>query len=462
MRRPDGVANFGATRAVAAAAPVAKKPLRVSFILAPVNFGPRRIAGVHVNSANQINRSPTHDPVGVLFRYGVFVLHFNVLHADAPCGYALPMTNDPRLTPLVASLPATVPFVGPEEQERQRGRPYVARLGANELGFGPSPRAIEAMRAAATEMWKYGDSGCHDLRQALADHHGIAPDHIIVGEGIDGLLGLLVRLVIAPGDAVVTSLGAYPTFNYHVSGFGGTLHTVPFRDDHEDPDALLAKAREVGAKLVYLCNPDNPMGTTLSPDRILALRDGLPKDALLILDEAYIECAPDGTAPDIAPEDERVIRFRTFSKGYGLAGLRIGYGIGPRDLIAAFDRVRNHFGINRMAQAAALAALRDQDHLQQTRANIVAARARIGQIARDNGLLPLPSATNFVTMDCGQDGAFARALVQALDARDVFVRMPFAAPQNRCIRVSCGPEDELSRFEAALPDALAELRANRG
>ena len=365
----------------------------------------------------------------------------------------------PRYTPLAQSLPATVPFVGPETQERQRGAPFVARLGANESVFGPSPRAIEAMRQAADGIWMYGDPENHDLRHALADHHGINPDNIVVGEGIDGLLGYLVRLMVGPGDAVVTSDGAYPTFNYHVAGYGGAIHRVPYANDHEDTAALFAKAAEVGAKLVYLANPDNPMGSWNRGADIVAALDALPDGCLLVLDEAYVECAPDGTAAPVAADDPRVIRMRTFSKVYGMAGARVGYAIGAPELISAFNKVRNHFGMNRMAQAGALAALHDQDWLVQVQTRIASARDRIGAIARDNGLTPLPSATNFVAIDCGRDGAFAKAVLDALVAQGIFVRMPFAAPQNRCIRVSCGTEADLNAFAAALPQALAAARS---
>ena len=169
--------------------------------------------------------------------------------------------SKPRYTKLVESLPASVPFVGPETQERARGGAFSARLGANENVFGPSPKAIEAMQTAASDIWKYGDPTSFDLRAALADHHAIAAENIVVGEGIDGLLGYLVRLLIGPGDKVVTSDGAYPTFNYHVAGFGGTLLKTPYVGDHEDPAALLELAGQKNAKLIYLANPDNPMGT---------------------------------------------------------------------------------------------------------------------------------------------------------------------------------------------------------
>lgn len=366
----------------------------------------------------------------------------------------------PRYTPLAQSLPATVPFVGPETQERARGSAFVARLGANENIFGPSPKAIAAMAQAAAEIWKYGDAENHDLRHELAAQHGIAVENIVVGEGIDGLLGYLVRLLVGPGDAVVTSVGAYPTFNYHVAGFGGQLHMVPYRDDHEDIAALFARAAEVDAKMVYLANPDNPMGSWHRGADIVAALEHLPEGCLLLLDEAYVECAPEGTAAPVDINDPRVIRMRTFSKAYALAGARVGYALGHADLIRAFNKVRNHFGMNRTAQIGALAALQDQDWLAQVCARIDGARQRIGAIAAENGLTALPSATNFVAIDCGADGAFAKAVLTALVDQGVFVRMPFAAPQDRCIRVSCGPEAELAAFAAALPVALERARGS--
>lgn len=333
---------------------------------------------------------------------------------------------------------------------------FTARLGANENVFGPSPAARAAM--AGTDIWMYGDPESHDLRSALAAHHGTTMDHIIVGEGIDGLLGYLVRLFVGEGDAVVTSNGAYPTFNYHVAGFGGVLHKVPYRDDHEDPQALFAKAAEVGAKLVYLANPDNPMGSWHRGADIVAAMETLPERTLLVLDEAYVETAPEGTALPLPPDDPRVIRMRTFSKAYGMAGARVGYAIAAPELITSFHKVRNHFGMNRAAQAGALAALKDQDWLDHVLKEVTVARNRIAEIARENGLTPLPSAANFVAIDCGADGTFAKAVLDGLVSRGIFVRMPFAAPQNRCIRVSCGTTEDLDAFAAALPDALSAAK----
>lgn len=380
--------------------------------------------------------------------------------ASGSRGSLLCLMKTVLLTPLAQSLPSTVPFVGPETQEKQRGQAFIARLGANENAFGPSPQAIAAMQKAASQVWMYADPENYDLRAELAAHHQIAPENIIIGEGIDTLLGLTTRLFIEPGTAVVTSAGAYPTFNYHANGFGGVLHQVPYKGDHEDPDALIAKAHEVTAKLVYIANPDNPMGSWHAGTVIADMAAKLPDDCLLILDEAYVEFAPECAVPRIAPDTGNVIRFRTFSKAYGMAGARVGYCIGPAGLINAFNKIRNHFGMGRISQAGALAALADQDWLAQTKEKVIAARARIADIGVENGLMPLPSATNFVTLDCGADGTFARAVLAALVDLGIFVRMPFVAPQDRCIRISCGTAADLDALAIALPKALHNARKN--
>ena len=361
------------------------------------------------------------------------------------------------LTPLAQSLPSTVPFVGPEAQERALGRAFIARLGANESLFGPSPRAIAAMQAAAQDAWMYGDPENHDLKAALAAHHGLTPDHVVVGEGIDGLLGYLARLTVDRGTPVVTSAGAYPTFGFHITGYGGALTRVPYAADHEDPAALLDAARATGARLIYLANPDNPMGSHHPGLRIADMIANLPDTTLLVLDEAYVDLAPPGTAAPVAADDPRVIRLRTFSKAYGLAGARVGYALAEPGLARAFDKVRNHFGLSRIGQAGALAALADTDYLAQIQHLAAKSRQRLSDIAAANGLIPLPSATNFVTMDCGRDGAHARAVLAALIAQGIFVRMPGVAPLDRCIRVSLGTTTALDAFEAALPRALKVL-----
>ena len=360
----------------------------------------------------------------------------------------------PPYAAIVQDLHSTVPFVGPEAQERKRGRQFRARVGANESVFGPSPRAVEAMRQEAADAWTYCDPENHDLKHALAAKHGVKPENIVVGEGIDGLFGYIVRLFVEPGVTVATSLGAYPTFNFHVAGFGGRLVTTPYVADREDPGSLLALAKKERARLLFLANPDNPMGSWWEGAAIQALIARLPAGTLLCLDEAYCEFAPAGTTPPVDVSNPHVIRFRTFSKAYGMAGARIGYAIGEAGVIKSFDKIRNHFGVNRIAQAGALAALADEAHLTWVLDQVAASRDRIAAIGRANGLKPLPSATNFVTMDCGRDGAYARKVLAKLINRDVFVRMPGVAPLDRCIRVSAGTKTDLDVFEAMLPEAL--------
>lgn len=370
------------------------------------------------------------------------------------------MIERPRLTSLVDSLPETVPFVGPEAQERTRGGKFRARIGANESGFGPSPAVVAAMRAAAPDMWMYCDPDNHDLKAALAAHLGVGLGNVVVGEGIDGLLNLIVRMFVSPGDAVVTSLGAYPTFNFHVAGFGGRLVAVPYENDRESLDGLLAAAKQEKAPLVYLSNPDNPMGTWWESGEITRFIEALPQTTMLILDEAYGETAPQSALPPLDIARPNVLRMRTFSKAYGLAGIRCGYAIGEAKNIRDVEKVRNHYGVSRMAQIAGAAALADQPYLGEVVAKVAAGRERIAQIARANSLTPIPSATNFVAIDCGSDGAFALKVLQSLLSRDVFVRKPMAPLLDRCIRVSVGLDRELAIFEEELPGALATAHGN--
>ena len=358
-------------------------------------------------------------------------------------------------TPIIAKLPSAVPFVGPEALERRSGSPIHARIGANESVFGPSPKAIAAMQAAAPESWQYGDPENHDLKLAIAKAVGVAPENIACGEGIDGLLGLVVRLFIEPGDAVATSLGAYPTLNFHVAASGGKLLTTPYVNDHEDPASLLKLVKTENAKLLYFANPDNPMGSVWPARDVQQFINAVPESCTVILDEAYVEFAPEGTAPDIDVNRKNLLRFRTFSKAYGLAGIRVGYVIGHPEMISAFDKIRNHFGISRISQAGAIAAIQDQDWVAHVKSEVIKARYRIAEIARANNLIPLPTATNFMCIDCGRDGAYAKSIVEGLLKHGIFIRMPGVAPQNRCIRISCGDKKSLDRLAEALPLVLA-------
>ena len=370
--------------------------------------------------------------------------------------HTAPVTSKYPFTRLISELPPSVPFVPPEALERRNGRPLKVRVGANESAFGISPKARQAMEEAVSRIGWYNDPEAHDLRGAIAAAHQVDSGEVSVGAGIDELLGLIVRLTIEPGDPVVSCKGSYPTFHYHVAGFGGALHQVPYLNDREDVDGLLRLAHEVDAHLVYVANPDNPMGTWNSAEQVERLIRELPRRTLLVLDEAYVEFAPavarlaaDGVEPG-------TVRLRTFSKAHGMAGARVGYAIADAELVGALDKVRNQFAVNRVAQAGALASLRDPDFVADVVAEVAAGRIEYEELGNELGLPTLPSGTNFVAIDLGS-GERARAAMAALLERDVFVRMPGVAPQDRCIRVTVGTARERAQFASAFRDVLTTL-----
>ena len=368
------------------------------------------------------------------------------------------MSLHPQPAPQIHAVPATTPFVAPEELARRVGRDSLVRLGANESAFGPSPRAIAAMQAAVPLTSLYGDPESVDLRTALAAKHHCRIENIVVTSGVDDLLGLICRTYGAPGDAALMSHGSYATFAYHVIGHGLELITVPpFGDGSVDVEAMLAKARERQPKIVYLANPDNPSGSFIDVDAVTRLRDGLPPETLFVLDEAYSDFVTAGTLlPD--PIDERTIRLRTFSKAYGMAGARVGYALASREAIATFQKIRHHFGVNRTAQIGALAALGDGAFVTDVVAEVVRGREDYHAFGKRIGVRTLPSQTNFVCFEIGSR-AEAEAMMHGLLERGVFVRKPGEPPINGCVRVTVGtPGERVLFYEifAATLDALRE------
>lgn len=363
----------------------------------------------------------------------------------------------PVLSRIVGGLPATIPFLGPEAIERRLGRPLAVRLGANESLFGPSPRAVAALRETAFDAALYGDPEGWELRLALAAQHGVAAENLVLGCGIDELLGMVVQAYLDPGETVVMSTGGYPTFAYHVNGHGGRFATTPYRDFANDAMALVELARRERAKILYLANPDNPTGSVLPAQTIIDMLAALPGDCLFLLDEAYAEFLELSQIPEIAIDDPRVIRFRTFSKAHGMAGLRFGYVFGAAATVRPLDRIRNQFGVGRLTQVAALESLRDPDHVATVVAAVAEGRAHYGRIAAAAGVSVLPSATNFVAFDLGS-AARADALLKALiEEYRVFVRKPAVAPIDRLVRITIGPPPARAILAEALVAAAATL-----
>jgi histidinol-phosphate aminotransferase len=363
----------------------------------------------------------------------------------------------PRYARLLSALPAVVPFVPPEALERRIGRTLRVRIGANESAFGPSPKAVAAMQGAAARVNWYCDPEGFVLREAIARRHNLARENVVLGAGIDDLLGLIVRSFVDPGDRVVMSLGAYPTFAFHVNGFGGKLVTVPYREDRNDPEALAATARRRNARLVYLSNPDNPTGSRIDAAEQQRLVERLPPGCLLVLDEAYADFVGPDALPALDAEDERLIRLRTFSKAHGMAGARIGYAIAPKETIRSFDKIRHHFGVNRVAQEGALASLGDPDFVAGVVRAVEAGRGDYDRLAAELGLKTLPSSTNFVAIDLGSAERATETMRRLLEEEAVFVRMPGVAPLNRCIRVTVGTPEERQDFAEAFRRVLAKL-----
>lgn len=361
-----------------------------------------------------------------------------------------------RPTPAVEAVPATTPFIGPEQLMRETGLRELVRLGANESAFGPSPKAVSAMTSELPRLSWYGDPESLDLRDALAAKHGCDASQIVVGSGIDDLMGLAVRAFVAPGGAALATLGTYPTFAYHVVGYGGRLTEVPYRSDGTpDCDGLIAAARTAAPSIAYLANPDNPSGRFISRDEMIAFYEALPHDTLLLLDEAYADFIDEA---DLLPPtfEDRIVRVRTFSKAYGMAGARIGYALSTQRNVQTFQKVRLHYGVNRNAQVGALASLQDEAFREYVVAETARARDEYYRLARDLGRGYIESQTNFVCIEMDTARLATRVMNELLQ-HGVWIRKPGAPPLDSYVRVSVGTAAMRAAFAHALRAVLGEV-----
>ncbi len=363
-----------------------------------------------------------------------------------------------RPTRAVEAIPVTTPFIGPEQLMRETGHHELVRLGANESAFGPSPKAIKAMSAELERLAWYGDPDSLDLRDRLADKHRCRPHEILVGAGIDDLMGLTVRAFVGPGDPALALYGTYPTFNYHVVGHGGRPLSAPYRNDgRPDLDALLALAKRERAPVLYLANPDNPSGAFVGRADMTRFYEALPPETLFLLDEAYADFADAG---ELLPEqlDDRLIRMRTFSKAYGMAGARIGYAIATERNLQTLGKLRLQYGVNRNAQVGALASLDDDEFRRYVVRETAAARDEYYRLAAELGCGAIESYANFVCIDMGSKER-AASVMEELLRRGVWIRKPGAAPLDRYVRVSAGTAPMRAAFAEALRAVLAEAAA---
>jgi histidinol-phosphate aminotransferase len=353
--------------------------------------------------------------------------------------------------PALAGLIPYEPGKPVEEVQRELGLERVVKLASNEGPLGPFPEALAAMEHAASELNRYPDGGAYRLRSALADRHGVRFEEIAVGSGADGMIDGLSQAILDPGDELVCGWPSFPSYVLYGLKLGAEPVRVPLRDQRYDLDALLA-AVTPRTKLVYICHPNNPTGTMNTRAELDAYFERVPEHVLTVLDQAYFEYIDDPDYPDAVEEyfkaGRRVIVLRTFSKIYGLAGVRVGYGVGAAELVTELGKTRRAFDLTTPAQEAALASLGAVDELERRRTLNAEGRTELERVLQNAGYQFVPgSAGNFVYVDVGDE---AQTLFEALLRQGVIVRPLAAFGAPHAIRVTVGTPDEHAFFEGAL------------
>jgi histidinol-phosphate aminotransferase len=346
-----------------------------------------------------------------------------------------------------------------EEVERELGLSNVIKLASNENALGPAPLAVKAMQESAEMMHIYPDGNCYYLKEALAVKLKIKPDQLLFGNGSDEILSFLTLALINPGDEAVMVAPSFSEYDFAMRLMGGVPRLVPLVGSEfaYDFDAVLAAVNDQ-TRIVFICSFNNLTGSHVQRPDFVKFMDKIPEKVLVVLDQAYIEYVSDPGHPeglDLIEQGYPLIALRTFSKIYGLAGLRIGYGIASSALLAGLNRVREPFNVNAMAQKAALAALSDIDHLEKSVALVEQGRKKLSAGLSALGLKPVPDQANFCFVDIGVD---SRQAFQALLQKGVIVRTGDIFGYPTYIRVTYGTAEQNERFLAALKDVLADLK----
>jgi len=350
-----------------------------------------------------------------------------------------------KVHPDIASLSPYVPGKPIEELQRELGLTRVIKLASNENPLGSSPKALTALREGSSALHRYPDGGAFRLREALADRWKVPLDQIILGNGSDEILGLLARTFLAPGDEAVMADQTFVIYKMEVTAAHGKPVVVPLKQWRHDLQAMAAAVTD-RTRLLFLCNPNNPTGTMVTADEVELLLSRVPPHLVVVFDEAYFEYVRSQQFPDsmaYVRQGRNVIVLRTFSKIYGLAGLRIGYGVATAEIISFLNRVRPPFNANSLAQRAALAALGDEEHVARSRAVNEAGMEQMVKGLSSLGFAPIPSEANFVYVDVGRDG---RAVFEALLREGIIIRHI----EGPMVRVTIGIEEENREFLAAL------------
>ena len=369
---------------------------------------------------------------------------------------ALAEIADSFFKPAVNDLVPYEPGKPVEEVQRELGLDRVVKLASNEGPYGPFPQAREAIARAVEELNRYPDGGAYRLRTALAERFDLRFEEVAVGAGSDGLVDCLSQAVLEPGDEIVCGWPSFPSYVIDARKLGAVPRTVPLRDGRYDLDAML-EAIGPQTKLVYVCLPNNPTGTTNSRAELEAWFERVPDHVVTVLDQAYAEYIDDPDYPD-GVEDHlkqrrRVLVLRTFSKIYGLAGLRIGYGLAPAPLVTAISKVRRAFDMTTPAQEAALASLDSAEELARRRAANAEGRAELERILRTHGLDPVePSVANFLFVEVGED---SRPFFEQLLREGVIVRPTHGFGAPGAVRVTVGTHEDHEHLSEALSKVLA-------
>jgi histidinol-phosphate aminotransferase len=372
------------------------------------------------------------------------------------------MTKPPRVPEFLLQIQPYIPGKPIEEVERELGITAI-KLASNENPLGPSPLAMEAIRRAVAEVNRYPDGPAYYLRQRLARHLGIAPEDLVFGNGSSELIMLSAQAFLREGEEGLTSAVTFPMYAMAILGAGARLVQVPLHEDAIDLDAIAA-AVTPQTRVVYLANPNNPTGTWFTAADFETFLDRLPEELLVVLDEAYFEYAETpgySRSLDLVRQGRNVLVLRTFSKVYGLAGLRMGYGIARPEILAAIERVRHPFNTSRVAQEGAQAALDDHEHVRRSLEMNRAGLEKLSRGLEELGVKFIPSVTNFVLVNVGVEG---KTVADALMRLGVVVRPMRWMGLPQAIRVTVGTAEENRKFLASLAQvlgALPEARVSR-
>ncbi len=356
-----------------------------------------------------------------------------------------------RFRPAIRDLVAYEPGKPVEELQRELGLERIVKLASNEGSWGPFPSALEAIQRSARELNRYPDGGAYRLRCALAERHGVRPEEIVPAAGADAVVDWLSQVLLDPGDEIVCGWPSFPSYVIDARKMGAVPRLVPLRGHRYDLDAML-EAIGPRTKLVFICYPNNPTGTANSREELDRYFASVPAHVFTVVDQAYFEYVEDADHCDTVDayfkEGHDVVVLRTFSKIYGLAGLRIGYGVGPENVVREVEKVRRAFDVTSASQEAALASLDNHAEIERRRRATNDARAELSRILVSHGFEPVgPAVGNFLYFEVGDDatGLFDRLLHKGVIVRPL---AGFGAPE--AVRVTVGTPEEHAVLDTAL------------